>query len=172
MVGPVSGRLTNKTGGIDVAQPKPTRKRTAQIDGCCARCEPVKSRHVQYNSACPLYIQKRTFAVQLRMSAKGQKRTKAVEGRLHKKSSPPQGKVKGFFKISGEPAATASISSSLVSECRVSKAAIQFALLVAAFLVSSAPAFAKGGGNGAGIAKPPGYTGHRGAGAGIAKPPG
>jgi hypothetical protein len=34
MVGPVSGGLTNKTGGIDVAQPKTTRKRTAQIDGC------------------------------------------------------------------------------------------------------------------------------------------
>ena len=36
MVGPVSGGLTNKTGGIDVAQPKTTRKRTAQIDGCRA----------------------------------------------------------------------------------------------------------------------------------------
>src|SRR5512135_1261076 len=41
MIGPVSGGLTNKTGGIDVTQPKTTRKRTAQIDGCCAtRCEP------------------------------------------------------------------------------------------------------------------------------------
>ena len=36
MVGPVSSGLTNKTGGIDVAQPKTTRKRTAQIDGCRA----------------------------------------------------------------------------------------------------------------------------------------
>jgi hypothetical protein len=33
MVGPVSGGLTNKTGSIDVAQPKTTRKRTAQIYG-------------------------------------------------------------------------------------------------------------------------------------------
>src|SRR6476619_5663500 len=31
MVGPVSGGLTNKTGGIDVTQPKTTRKGTAQI---------------------------------------------------------------------------------------------------------------------------------------------
>jgi len=37
----------------------------------------------------------------------------------------------------------------------MSKAAIPFALLVADFLVSAAPAFAKHGGNGAGIAKRP-----------------
>ena len=43
----------------------------------------------------------------------------------------------------------------------MSKAATPFALLVAALLVSSAPAFAKGGGNGAGVGKTPGYTGHR-----------
>jgi hypothetical protein len=43
----------------------------------------------------------------------------------------------------------------------MSKAATPFALLVAALLVSSAPAVAKGGGNGAGVGKPPGYTGHR-----------
>jgi hypothetical protein len=55
---------------------------------------------------------------------------------------------------------------------QMSKAAIPFALLVAAFLVSSASAFAKGGGNGAGVAKPPGYIGHSGAGTGVAKPPG
>ena len=53
----------------------------------------------------------------------------------------------------------------------MSKPAIPFALLVAALLVFTAPAFAKGGG-GAGVAKPPGYTGHGGAGAGVAKPPG
>ena len=35
----------------------------------------------------------------------------------------------------------------------MSKAAITFAMLVAALLVSSAPAFAKGGGNGAGVGK-------------------
>jgi hypothetical protein len=75
MVGPVSGRFTNKTGGIDVAQLKTTRKQTAQIDGCCARCEPhvrfgstadicaatsdvrftPESRHVLCNEQCPLW---------------------------------------------------------------------------------------------------------------------
>ena len=82
----------------------------------------------------------------------------------------------------------------------MSKAAIPFALLVAALLVSSAPAFAKGeataralanlrvtpatavlervkantgqGGAGAGEGRPPGYTGHGGAGAGEGRPPG
>ena len=59
MVGPVSGELTNKTGGIDVAQPKTTRKRTAQIDGCCAKVRAacplwVKSRHVLRTSLYPL----------------------------------------------------------------------------------------------------------------------
>ena len=53
----------------------------------------------------------------------------------------------------------------------MSKAAVPLALLVAALLVCSAPAFAKSGA-GAGVAKPPGYTGHGGAGAGVAKPPG
>ena len=52
----------------------------------------------------------------------------------------------------------------------MSKAAIPFALVVAALLVFTAPAFAKGGGNGAGVNKPPGYTGHGGAGAGEGKP--
>src|SRR5262249_25535252 len=43
---------------------------------CTTRCQLwVKSRHSQRNKACPLYPRKRTCAVQLRMSAKGQKRT-------------------------------------------------------------------------------------------------
>jgi hypothetical protein len=53
----------------------------------------------------------------------------------------------------------------------MAKAAIPFALLVAALLVSSAPAFAKGGGKGAGVGKPPGYTGN-GTGLKVGKPPG
>ena len=60
------------------------------------------------------------------------------------------------------------ISSSL-NQCQMSKAAITFAMLVAALLVSSAPAFAKVG-NGTGVGKPPGYTGHGGGGAGVGKP--
>jgi hypothetical protein len=35
----------------------------------------VKSRHMQCKTACPLYPRKRTCAVQLTMSALGQKRT-------------------------------------------------------------------------------------------------
>ena len=38
----------------------------------------VRSRHVQRISRCPLYPQKRTCAVQLAMSALGQKRTHAA----------------------------------------------------------------------------------------------
>jgi hypothetical protein len=53
----------------------------------------------------------------------------------------------------------------------MSKAAIPFALLVAALLGSSAPALAKGGGNGAGVGKPPGYIGN-GTGLKVGKPPG
>jgi hypothetical protein len=53
----------------------------------------------------------------------------------------------------------------------MAKAAIPFALLVAALLVSSAPAFAKGGGKGADVGKPPGHTGS-GAGLRVGKPPG
>src|SRR4029450_9925857 len=39
----------------------------------------VRSRHVRRKKSCPLYSQERTCAVQLRMSAKGQKRTHAPQ---------------------------------------------------------------------------------------------
>src|SRR5262249_18418505 len=38
----------------------------------------VKSRHLQRKKACPLYPRKRTYAVQLGMSARGQKRTSII----------------------------------------------------------------------------------------------
>src|SRR5262249_43835365 len=46
------------------------------VDAACGSCPLwVKSGHSRRNKACPLYPRKRTCAVQLEMSAIGQKRT-------------------------------------------------------------------------------------------------
>ena len=57
-------------------------------------------------------------------------------------------------------------------EYQMSKAVIPIAALIAAIIFSSSAAFAKGGGNGAAVGKPPGYTGQGGTGARVGKPPG
>jgi len=54
----------------------------------------------------------------------------------------------------------------------MSKVVVPISVLVAAVFVSSSPAFAKGGGHGAGVGKPSGYTAHSAAGAGEGKPAG
>jgi hypothetical protein len=89
------------------------------------------------------------------MSALGQKRTEAAEKRVRKNQArlKERSKASSRFPANWQLRLRFLVSS---SECQVSKAAIPYALLVFAFLVFSARAFAKGGGNGAGIAKPPG----------------
>jgi hypothetical protein len=105
------------------------------------------------------------------------------------KSCPSQGKIKSFFKIAVALQATAKRSSQTIKppsatslsrlsfttqnkEYQMSRAIIPIAALTAAIIVFSSAAFAKGGGNGAGVGKPPGYTGHGGTGARVGKPPG
>ena len=74
VVGPASSGLTNKTGRIDVAQPKITLD--PGVHALSVACPLwVISRHLRCKTTCPLYAQKRTCAVHQSMSAKCQQRT-------------------------------------------------------------------------------------------------